>query len=240
MDETPQNETLQTHEDPIPEAPNGMFGALDELLRKPGWLIVRAQRRELRSLPWLVVGALFCFLIYGLASGFFQGGSQVFVTGLKVPLIIFGSLALCLPSLYVLTALAGVDVSLRWFLAVAVGLVGMLGLLLIALMPITWLFSVSSSSLGFIVVLHCFIWFVAVVFAYRFLSAATHEQGGAALVAWLFLFIFVSLQVTSQMRPVLWRADGMALFEPEKMFFLQHLGRVLESEEGPNNVSSGS
>ena len=35
------------------------------------------------------------------------------------------------------------------------------------------------------------------------------------------------------MRPVLWRPDGMALFAPEKMFFLVHFVRIVDGEEEP-------
>jgi hypothetical protein len=35
------------------------------------------------------------------------------------------------------------------------------------------------------------------------------------------------------MRPVLWRPDGMALFAPRKVFFLEHVVRIANGDEGP-------
>lgn len=212
----------------VPASSPGVLSSLDELLRRPELVVARAERRETAPLYRLLAGAVLCFAAYGVASGFFQGGGQVLVTAFKVPLIVFASLGLCLPSFYVLAALAGVEVSLRWLAGAIVGLAGMLGLLLIALMPIAWLFSVSTSSLGFIVMLHVAVWLTAVAFAYRFLGAISRERGGGALVAWTLIFILVSFQVASQMRPVLWRPDGMPVFSPQKMFFLEHVGRVFE------------
>ena len=222
-------ESTGAHE--LPATPRGVLAALDELLRRPEWVVRRADRRDTAYLLRVAVGAVFCFLLYGLVSGFFQGGGQILVTAFKGPAIIVASLALCLPSFYVFSALSGVEVSLPWLAGAVVGLAGRLGLLLVALMPVTWLFSVSSRSLGFIVMLHFAIWLITVGLASRFLTAAARKQGGKGLTAWIFLFLFVSFQVASQMRPVLWRPEGMALFAPQKMFFWQHLAEVFEGED---------
>lgn len=214
-----------------PEAPRGVFAALDELLRRPGVVIARSRRRTPSSLVYLLLGSLACCVVYGVASGFFQGGGQVLITAFKAPLIVFGSLLLCLPSFYVFSALAGAEVSGRWLATAMVGLGAMLGLLLVALMPIAWLFSVSSRSLPFIVLLHFVVWLVAIGFGYRFLALAFRGAGGM-LALWILLFSIVSFQVASQMRPVLRRPAEVPLFAPQKVFFLQHFVELCRSEEG--------
>src|SRR4051812_34568703 len=105
-----------------------LFSALDELLR----------HRTVSRAPTLLLAAVLCYAVYGAATGFFQGGLQIAVAIWKVPLIIVGSLLLCLPSLYVFSALSGTE------------LAGIAGLILIALMPVVWLFSVSTLSLMFV------------------------------------------------------------------------------------------
>lgn len=213
-------------EKPLETEPRGMLAALDELLRKPEALFAHRG-----SGSWLGLGALLCAALYGAAAGFFQGGSQILVAALKAPLIILGSLLLCLPSLYVMSSLAGVEVSGRWLRTTLVGLGGMLGLLLVALLPIVWLFSVSSRSLGFMTLLHFFFWLVALGFAGRFLALACRARGSAgAPIAWIFLLLLVSLQLTSQLRPVLFRPAEMELFAPERRFFLEHFGALWGSE----------
>lgn len=228
----------QPPHDRFPTAPADILGALNELLRRPTETIARAGRPGRLPVIRLVFGAVLCFTSYGLASGFFQGGSHTLVAAVKAPLIVFGSLLLCVPSLYVVTSLIGIDVSRRWFAVTLCGFTAMLGLLLVALVPISWLFSVSSTSLGFMIFIHVVIWVATLGFALRFLIQATGSRGGFPLFLWSMLFLVVSFQVASQLRPVLWRPDGMALFAPKKVFFLEHLGRIATGEEGPQARTS--
>jgi hypothetical protein len=195
------------------------FAALDDLLR----------RRDTRRPFALFLGALFCYLVYGVAAGFFQGGPQIAVTLLKVPLIILGSLALCVPSLYVFTALSGAELDAGGFARALAGFAGIAGLILIALMPVVWLFSVSTISLGFVVFLHIFSWLVALAFGWQFLVGAFGKASRAAAL-WLVLVLIVSLQMTTYLRPVLWRDAGQPLFAREKLSFFSHLGEVAKWE----------
>lgn len=219
--------------DDLPTAPSSVFGALDELLRRPQTTTDRAEGTERLPVLRLAVGAVLCFGIYGAASGFFQGGTQILVTAFKAPLIIVGSLMLCLPSLYVLCSLAGIEVSPRWFAVTTTGFAGMLGMLLAALMPVAWLFSASSSSLGFIIFIHVVTWAVTLGFALRFMIQAARRRGVFSLILWSMLLLMVSFQVASQMRPVLWRPVGMGVFAPQKVFFLEHVARIANGDEGP-------
>ncbi len=241
MEETPPEDVepdVTTH-DPA-ATPHGPLAALDEILRRPRAIFERSRRAGDPSILWLALAAVACFALYGAASGFFQGGAQILVAAFKAPLILIASLALCTPSFYVLSSLAGIEVTSRWLSAALIGLAGILGLLLVALMPITWLFSVSSTSLAFIAVLQLLVWIVAVHFGYRFLAAGFRRRdadeapdiGGARpSIAWMVLLVVVSLQVASQLRPVLWRAEGEALFAPRRMFFVEHFFRVAAGED---------
>ncbi|MEM7354137.1 MAG: hypothetical protein AAF657_25260 [Acidobacteriota bacterium] len=236
MDEAQLNDECGTEVSPPQAPPRSPLGALDELLRNPEAIFRRGRDEGPSSLPYLAIGALLCFAAYGAAAGFFQGGDQILVTAFKVPLIILVSLLMCAPSLYVLSSVAGVDVSGRWLAATLTGLAGMLGLLLIALLPVAWLFSVSSASLAFVTLLHFFVWIIAVHFGFKLLTAAFRARGESRpQVAWAFLLVLVSLQVASQMRPVLWRAEDQALFAPRKMFFVEHFVRLLDGQHDPSD-----
>ena len=240
MDETMLDDDGGAETADPPAAPRDPLAALDELLRHPQAIFARCRGGGPSSLPYLALGALACFALYGAAAGGFQGGGQILVAAFKVPLIIVVSLAMCAPSLYVLSSLSGVDVSTRWLAATLTGLAGMLGLLLIALLPVAWLFSVSSASLAFIAVLHLCVGIIAVHFAFKLLTAAFRAHGEVKpAMAWALLLVVVSLQVTSQMRPVLWRGEGEALFEPRKMFFLEHFVRIADGREGVPEAGGG-
>jgi hypothetical protein len=195
-----------------------VFRSLDQLLRRPD------ESNALNPLA-LLAGAILCYVLYGVGSGFFQGGWSIGLAVLKVPLIILGSLALCVPSLYVFSALAGAEYSPRAFAIALSGFCGVAGLLLLALMPVIWLFSVSTISLAFVVWLHIFVWIVTLLFARRFL-ARTAPNAKVAISVWMVLLLFVSLQMTTYVRPVLWRADGEALFARKKESFFDHIADV--------------
>lgn len=207
-----------------------IFRSLDQLLRRPD---------ESAALdPFaLLAGAILCYALYGVGSGFFQGGWSIGLAVLKVPLIILASLALCVPSLYVFSVLAGAESSPRAFAVTLSGFCGIAGLLLLALMPVVWLFSVSTISLAFVVWMHIAVWIVTLVFARRFL-ARTAPNASFEMGMWLVLLFFVSLQMTTYVRPVLWRADGEALFATEKKSFFGHIADV--AKWTPKNPTPGA
>jgi hypothetical protein len=207
-----------------PENPGGLR-AFDRLLTQPQSLF---GGEDVSNAPWwLLAGGLVGFLVYGASAGSFQGGIQILVTALKAPLIVLLALALCLPSLYVFGALSGARWTRRRLLASVAGFVGTLGLLLAALLPVAWLFSVSSRYLISAVWVHVVLWLVSLLFGWRFLGRALSESGaGSGMFLWLVLFGVVTFQVATYVRPVLWRDPGEPLFESGKMFFLEHMGKV--------------
>jgi hypothetical protein len=177
----------------------------------------------------LFAGATCCYVLYGLASGFFQGGWSLALALWKVPLILVASLTLCLPSLYVFSSLAGVELSPQAFLRVVAEFAGITGLILLALMPVIWLFSVSTLSLTFVVWLHLMIWIIALAFARQFLARSVGQAPGT-ISLWLALLFVVSLQMTTYVRPVLWRGAGQPLFASAKRSFFGHFGEVIAWE----------
>jgi hypothetical protein len=75
--------------------------------------------------------------------------------------------------------------------------------------------------------LHLALWGIAVIFGARFLRAALPEVPLGARLLWLALFCVVSFQVTTFMRPTLWREPNAPVLEHGKLFFLDHFGRTL-------------
>jgi hypothetical protein len=208
----------------------GVFGALDELLRRP----MAGTERASAGAPvrgWtgrVLAGAALCCAGYGAGGGFFQGGMQVLIAAVKAPAIMLGTAALCVPSLYIFSLLAGAALTKKRLVVVVAGFLGLVALVLVGLLPVGWLFSVSSNSLAFVVWLHLILWILALLFGGRFLRIALPEVPSFALVLWLGLFCLVSFQVTTFMRPVLWRAPGAPIVEHGKLFFLDHFGKVHE------------
>jgi hypothetical protein len=190
---------------------------MDELLKRPDRAVEQSPYR-------ILIGALVCYGAYAAVSGLFQGGWSVAMAAMKVPMIILGSVALCVPSLYVFTALAGAEFTSEQFTRSVAGFCGIAGLVLLGLMPVIWLFSVSTISLPFVVWLHVFAWIAALVGARRFLLRFEAPPGVAAM--WIVLLFVVSLQMTTYLRPVLWREPDEPLFRVEKKSFIAHLTDV--------------
>lgn len=194
--------------------------SMDELLKKP--------ESALTAHPFaLLAGAIACYGLYGLAAGFFQGGWSIALAVTKVPLILLASTALCLPSLYVFFGLTGAEFTPRTFSVTVAGFSGITGLILLALMPVIWLFSVSTLSLAFVVWLHLLVWLTALGFGREFLVRCA-GPARKVIGLWLVLLFLVSLQMTTYLRPVLWRADGAAVFTTQKKSFFGHLVDVFE------------
>jgi len=166
---------------------------------------------------------------YGAVAGFFQGGSQIAVAALKAPLIVFCGLLLCLPSLVVFATLAGVKQPWREFGRVAAGLAATLGVILVSLGPIAWLFSVTSRSLAFMVLFHLATWGVALLFALRGLARMLAVPAARRLaVGWTVLLWLVVVQLATFLGPVLERNEGEAVFALEKGSFLERFGTLLD------------
>lgn len=212
-----------------PRSPKGLLGTFNELLTHPLGLIERARGGGSASPLKLLAGSAVCYVLYGAAAGFFQGGDQIWVTALKTPLIILFALLLCLPSLYVFSAVVGAEWNRKTFPTVVAGFAGTLALILLALLPVNWLFSVSSKHLGSAVFLHFMLWILALLLAWRFLGQSLRAIGArGGLLLWLFLFCIVSLQTATFLRPVLERKAGEALFVSGKKSFLEHMGDVFD------------
>jgi hypothetical protein len=213
---------------PVTPQPAGLLAAFDELLTRPLAFLDRA-REGGRGLLWaLLAVSVMGYALYGAAGGFFQGGTQILVAALKAPLIILLTLLLCLPSLYVFSATAGARWTLKSFVTLVTGFAGLLALVLVALLPVSWLFSASSRHLGSAAFLQFVLWILALGLSWRIVGQMLEANGARAgvLVLWIALFCLVSLQVATMMRPVLERKPGMPLFVSGKKSVLEQMQYV--------------
>jgi len=215
--------------DVIGQVPDNVLSTLDELLRRPDAGFARACAGTPIG-AWalrVLAGALGCCVLYGAGGGFFAGGAQIGIAAVKAPIIVASSVLLCVPSLYIFGLLAGAPLTRARFIVTLTGFIGMLALVLVGLLPIEWLFSVSTQSLAFVVWLHLALWAIAVVFGARFLLAALPEVPSSAVLLWLAVFCVVCFQVTTFMRPTLWREPNTPVIVHDKLFFLDHFNQAL-------------
>lgn len=242
---TEQNEVVSSQIKQLPsmpplvakeEAPGNMLVAL---LKSPGHVAKTIVEGEhpIRTGVFFLICAVIFHAIFGLAVGLFSGWQVGGMAAVKSPLIALSSLFLCFPSLYVFSACGGSFLSIRQTFILGSSCLAMIGLLLIALAPVAWLFAVSTNGLAFVVSLILIIWVIAVSFVIRYinkLKAAGLFQRIPGIAAWLLVFIFVSLQMTTSMRPILTPPEqSKTWWTAEKQFFLQHFGSCFDTQKQP-------
>ena len=218
---------------PAPPAPSGLVAAL---LKDPPSIartIADRVRLPVAALFWLVAG--FAGLaVFGIAVGLFGGRTVAAMDALKMPLVGFCSLLLCLPSLYVFSCVTGMPLSLAQTLALGSACFAMMGLILVGLAPVAWLFAVSTSSFAFVVMLTFFLWLIAIGFTGRFvekLRSAALFQRQAGLKLWFVILLLVTLQMTTCMRPMLAKPGARGWWTSEKQFFLSHFVHAVDADE---------
>jgi len=175
------------------------FAAIEAMLRQPRRVMyqLRQPGSGRLTLAMLLV-AIICSLVYGLVVGFTcLGGSQARLTE------VCGLLA---------------------------GLLMLMTVLLVGFAPVAWLFSQSTESVAWMGALHLAFWAIATFFGLRFLeSGFSHSRARSTigLNTWIIIFILVTIQMTTALRPLVGTAN--TLLPTEKKFFVSHWGDVLNS-----------
>ena len=218
---------------PLGENPNdrvaivGVLGVIEAVLRHPRRLIFHLSEGSAPGrLIGLLVAATVAFVaVYGVIVGSFSGGVQWWAASLKITAGLMVSGAICLPSLYIFACLGGSPARLPAVAGALGGLLALTTLLLIGFAPVAWIFSESTASVVMMGWLHLMFWLVAVGFGVRFLSAAFRHFGlrsEAGLKAWIIIFLLVTLQMTTALRPLVGPGTAAPLLPTEKKFFLAH------------------
>jgi hypothetical protein len=177
--------------------------------------------------------AVVCSLIYGVIVGSFSGDVQWWAAPVKIAGGLLVSTVICLPSLYIFACLSGSQARLVEIAGMVSGLLMLMTILLIGFAPVAWLFSQSTSSLGWMGALHLVFWLVATIFGLRFLNAAfshSNAKSNAGLNTWIVIFVLVALQMTTALRPIVGTAETFLPPPEQKKFFLNHWLDCLNQE----------
>jgi hypothetical protein len=211
--------------EPIP----GSLVAIESILRQPRRTMYQLRQPASAKLSFsMLLIAILCSLLYGLVMGTFSKGDQLWAVPVKVAAGMLISSLICLPSLYIFTCLSGSRARLSEIFGLLCGLLLLTTLLLVGFAPVAWLFSESTTSVTWMGVLHLVFWFIATCFGLRFLAAGfSHSQArsSAGLFTWAAIFLLVSLQMTTSLRPLVGKAG--TFLPTEKKFFLTHWGEQL-------------
>ena len=209
-------------EPPLPEK-LVLRALVEALLRSPRGLVRRlADPGHGAFLPFLGL-AIVSLLVFGAVLGSFAMGQQMWAAPVKITggLLIAG--LICFPSLYIFSCLAGSQAGASQLAATFAGMLALAGLLLLGFAPAVWIFTQATDSLGFMGVLAIVPWFIAVIFGFRFLRDAVGSTGAISkgpFTVWSCIFLVVTLQMTTSLRPILGRSNRF--LTDEKKFFIQH------------------
>lgn len=202
----------------------------EALLRRPHDLVIRLGEPDHRATGRFAIMALVSIVLFGFVVGCFAKHEQLWTAPLKIAAGLLFSGLICFPSLYIFSTLAGGRTSVSQLAACLAGALALAGLLLLGFAPAVWIFAESTDSFGFMGFLTITSWIVAVLFALKFLTSAIFATGGsqrAPLFIWSGIFLLVTLQMTTSLRPILGRSD--VLLTPEKKFFLEHWGDTMDN-----------
>jgi len=195
-----------------------MITCLEMLLRNPGALAHHIHFKSAANTGfYLALIAVFSLGVFGFVLGLFSGGTQLWAAPLKIAGGMLFSAAICLPSLYIFSALGGIEVRLQSIAIVLLGMIALTGVLLLGFAPISWVFSQSTDSMFFFAFLNLVFWAIGLFFGLGFLYRFAGAKGGGHIVVWAFMFILVCLQMTSSLRPIIGTSDS--LFPKEKKVF---------------------
>ena len=207
---------------------------INKLLKKPLSLIHNLELEEDgRKIPLrLLLISVICLAIFGLVVGTFSWQEQIWAAPLKIMGGLLFSGLICLPSLYIFACLGGLDAKFCTIVGVLCGLIALSGLLLVGFAPVVWLFSVSSTSIIFLGFLLLSLWIVCAGFGLVLVFRAGRALGmtnTGHLTVWCAVFLLVTLQMTTTLRPIIGTSDKLINFE-EKKFFLGYWSEQLSGD----------
>ncbi len=117
--------------------------------REGVWQQIKTEYR-LNSLIWsMVVCSTVALACYGLVLGFSNGLLQALASAVKLPVLFFLTLAICLPTLYLFNLLFGARLSVRQALAIVLAAITVTSTLTLAFAPISLFFLISAPSYNF-------------------------------------------------------------------------------------------
>ena len=192
------------------------FRAIDDFLHGRGVFAVKAPLSS--RLRWLFILLVICGFLYGVVMGTYSGLTggrfhQLLYSGVKVPLLLLVTFALCLPSFFVVNMIAGLGDDFGQALRALVATQSCVTVVLAGLAPVTAFWYVSCGDYRLAVLFNGLIFAIASVSAQvvvrRYYGplirrSARHRQ---LLWAWLFLYAFVGIQMGWVLRPFIGDPD---------------------------------
>lgn len=207
------------------------LAVVDSLLKRPASITYEImQGSRVRIMGALALIAAVCMLAYGFIMGTFSGGDQLWAVPAKALIGTLLSALICLPSLYIFASVSGARQSFSETCGLLLQSLALSGILMVGFVPIAWIFSQSTGTLVFMGFMHILFWISATMFGLRLLARSLHflnKRSVSGLTAWGLLFLIVTLQMCTVMRPIIGCYET-GWFK-EKKFFLVHWSQCIRA-----------
>ena len=216
----------------IPQVDTSLASVFEGLLKSPKNLIAGISESKTSGsfTSKLLILALVGFVIFGITMGSFSFHEQLWAAPLKTLLGLTFSSIICLPSLYVFSALTGTSLGIKEIIQGMAGALALIAALLLGFTPVLWVFSQSTTSEVFFGLLVLTTWLIALFFGTGFLLKMLEQSGTknrGPLRVWIGIFLLVTLQMSTTLRPLIGRSES--LFTTEKRFFLEHWATTMNA-----------
>jgi hypothetical protein len=172
------------------------------------------------SRKYVLKQMLFIFLfsfLYGVVMGSYNGVLQSLVTGIKVPCLIFLSLLICFPALYVIQYMIGSTMTIYQMANIIFSGFIVFTTISLSFAPIVIFFMVTSNNYSFLKLLHVAIFTFSGIFAVKtIINGLTYscekkniypKLGMRIFKIWIVILAFVSSQLAWNLRPFVGSRD---------------------------------
>ena len=183
----------------------------DALLRAEGRYSIGRGRVPVEHLALLLV---VCGFLYGAAMGSFGVHPlQALYSGLKVPLLLVISTAVCLPNFFVLNTLLGLRDDFAAAIRGVLAAQATVAVALLSLLPVIVFFYASSSDYRLALFTNGVIFALATLAGQRTLNrhyaplVRANRRHEIARWSWMVLYIFVAIQLAWVLRPFVGSPD---------------------------------
>jgi len=201
--------------------------ALEVLQNRDAFLTKLSQKGY--SIQTVLAQILLIFIFtffYGLIMGSYNSLFQALVTGIKLWALIMLTLTICFPSFYIVQLILGSRIKISLLISILLSGFTMLSVTMLAFAPIVLFFQLSGDNYHFLQLLHVFIFTFSGIFGMKVvldaLTAIFEEKniypksGLLVFKIWVFIFAFVGIQLSWNMRPFIGTKDmSFELFRTE-------------------------
>jgi len=170
-----------------------------------------------KSIVKQVLVILIFSCVYGIVMGSYNGFTQSMVTGLKIPCLIFLSLIICFPALFVIQYMIGSTMTIWQMANIILSGFVVFSTITLSFAPIVIFFMITSNNYAFLKLLHVVIFSFSGIFAIRtIIKGLTYscekkniypKLGMTIFKIWIIIFAFVSSQLAWNLRPFVGSRD---------------------------------